>query len=230
MQQIPTIHVVDDDESFHEAITRLLRAAGYKVQNHTDVGHFLLAQFDGAPGCILLDIQMPGFNGLDLQEALVRRPETLPIIILSGYGDVPSTVRAMKAGAIDFLTKPVERNALLNAINNALAHDARERASRKLLAHLRARYDSLTAREREVFSRVIAGKMNKEIAGELNAAERTIKAHRARVMKKMHAGSVAELVHIADQLQPGKNQPRQLSVPDLRLTPKRGFHPGSFSQ
>lgn len=204
MQQIPTIHVVDDDESFHTAISRLLRAAGYKVRNHTNVGHFLLAHFDGAPGCILLDIQMPGINGLDLQEVLAMRTETLPIIFLSGYGDVPSAVRAMKAGAIDFLTKPVEAKTLLNAIDNALTHDAKERVSREQLRHWRAYYSTLTARELEVFNRVIAGKMNKEIAGELSVAERTVKAHRAQVMKKMHATSLAELVHIADRLQGDK--------------------------
>lgn len=208
MQQIPTIHVVDDDESFHMAVSRLLRAAGYEVRNYTDVGHFLLTDFNCAPGCILLDVRMPGVNGLDLQEALAMRTETLPVIFLSGYADVPSTVRAMKAGAIDFLTKPVERKALLNAVNNAVAQDANERASREQLRRWRAYHDTLTAREREVFNRVIGGKMNKEIANELSAAERTVKAHRAQVMKKMHAGSIAELVHIADRLDAAKMSPR----------------------
>jgi FixJ family two-component response regulator len=130
----------------------------------------------------------------------MMRTKTLPIIFISGYRDVPSTVRAIKAGAIDFLTKPVRRETLLNAIENALAHDARERASREQLKHWHAYYDTLTPRELEVFNRVITGKMNKEIASELNAAERTVKAHRAQVMRKMHASSLAELVHIADHL------------------------------
>lgn len=207
MQQIPTIHVVDDDESFHMTVSRLLRAAGYEVRSHTDVGHFLLTDFNCEPGCILLDVRMPGVNGLELQEALAMRPETLPVIFLSGYSDVPSTVRAMKAGAIDFLTKPVERKSLLNAVNYAVAQDAKERASREQLRCLRAYHDTLTAREREVFNRVIAGKMNKEIANELSAAERTVKAHRAQVMKKMHVGSIAELVHIADRLDAAKMSP-----------------------
>jgi FixJ family two-component response regulator len=200
MQRAPIIHVVDDDESFQTAIARLLRAAGYDVRIYANVGNFLLARLDEAPGCILLDVRMPGFNGLDLQEALAMRTDTLPIIFLSGYGDVPSTVRAMKAGAIDFLTKPVQRQPLLDAIQNALAHDAGERVHKEQLKNWRACYGTLTTREVEVFERVIVGKMNKEIAGELSAAERTIKAHRAQVMKKMQAASLAELVHIADQL------------------------------
>ncbi len=214
MTKTPIIHVVDDDESFQTAIGRLLKAAGYEVRSYIDVGNFLLASFDETPGCILLDVRMPGVSGLDLQEALAMRTDTLPVIFLSGYGDVPSTVRAMKAGAIDFLTKPVQREPLLNAIRNALASDTRERALREQLKNWRACYASLTGRELEVFNRVIAGKMNKEIAGELSAAERTIKAHRAQVMKKMRASSLAELVHIADQLQAGRPNPSS-SLPRL---------------
>ena len=204
MQKKANIHILDDDESFRVATSRLLRAAGYDVYTYSDVASFLLARFDETPGCILLDVRMPGFNGLELQEALVIRTDTLPIIFLSGYGDVPSTVRAMKAGAIDFLTKPVQREVLINAIENALAHDAKERLFRQQVRKWRSYYGTLTARELEVFEGVISGKMNKEIASELSAAERTIKAHRSQVMKKMHAASLAELVHIADQLQAGK--------------------------
>ncbi|HEY1791037.1 MAG TPA: response regulator [Verrucomicrobiae bacterium] len=197
------IHVVDDDESFHATVSRLLRAAGYNVRNYTNVGRFLLTRFDEAPGCILLDVRMPGINGLDLQEALTMRMQTPPIIFVSGYRDVPSTVRAIKAGAVDFLTKPVRREVLLSAIENALAHDAGERSAREKLKHWHADYETLTPRELEVYNRVIAGKMNKEIAGELSASERTVKAHRAQVMRKMHASSLAELVHIADHLHTG---------------------------
>jgi FixJ family two-component response regulator len=207
MQPAPIIHVVDDDEPFRVAISRLLRAAGYDARSYTSVGSFLLVRSAESPGCILLDVRMPGFNGLDLQEALTMQAETLPIIFMSGYGDVPSTVRAMKAGAIDFLTKPVQHAALLKAIENALAHDARERILREQLKDWRARYETLTTREQEVFNRVIAGKMNKEIAVELSAAERTVKAHRAQVMKKMHAASLAELVHIAERLNAGGARP-----------------------
>lgn len=200
MQRAPVIHIVDDDESFQTAMSRLLRAAGYETRIYTHANDFLLAPFDEAPGCLLLDIRMPGLNGLDLQEAVAARTEPLPIIFLSGFGDVPTTVRAIKAGAVDFLTKPVQREALLNAVQNALARDRQGRVMREQLRNWHVRYKTLTARELEVFERVIAGKMNKEIAGDLGAAERTIKAHRARVMEKMRAASLAELVHIADQL------------------------------
>jgi len=143
---------------------------------------------------------LPGPSGLDLQRALASRPNPLPIIFLSGYGDIPSSVQAIKAGAMDFLTKPVQRETLLKAIQNALARGIENRVLHDQLRNWRACYNTLTKREAEVFSRVVAGKMNKEIASELGAAERTIKAHRAQVMEKMHAGSIAELVHIADQL------------------------------
>jgi FixJ family two-component response regulator len=198
---------MDDDESFRVSLSRLLRAAGYNVRSYLNVSDFLLANFDEA-GCILLDVRMPGVSGLDLQETLATRRETLPIIFLSGYGDVPSTVRAMKGGAIDFLTKPVQREALLMAIENALAHDAKERASREQFKHWHIFYGTLNPRELEVFHLLVAGKMDKEIAGELNAAERTIKGFRAQVMRKMHASSLAELVRIADQLDAAEISPR----------------------
>ena len=200
MQQGPIIHVVDDDESFRTALVRMLRAANYEVRTYANAGDFLLRPPEAAPGCILLDVRMPGPSGLTLQEALVAQPEPLPVIFLSGHGDVPTAVRAMKSGAVDFLTKPVERKALLEAIERALARDAQARAARQRLRAWRNRYNGLTAREVEIFERVVSGKMNKEIADELGAAERTIKAHRANVMEKMEAGSVAELVQIAEAL------------------------------
>jgi FixJ family two-component response regulator len=200
MQQGPIIHVVDDDESFRTALVRLLRAANYEVRTYANAGDFLLRPPEAAPGCILLDVRMPGPSGLTLQEALLAQPEPLPVIFLSGHGDVPTAVRAMKSGAVDFLTKPVERKALLEAIERALARDAQARAARQRLRAWRNRYNGLTAREVEIFERVVSGKMNKEIADELGAAERTIKAHRANVMEKMEAGSVAELVQIAEAL------------------------------
>jgi FixJ family two-component response regulator len=200
MQQGPIIHVVDDDESFRTALVRMLRAANYEVRTYANAGDFLLRPPEAAPGCILLDVRMPGPSGLTLQEALAAQPEPLPVIFLSGHGDVPTAVRAMKSGAVDFLTKPVERKALLEAIERALARDAQARAARQRLRAWRNRYNGLTAREVEIFERVVCGKMNKEIADELGAAERTIKAHRANVMEKMEAGSVAELVQIAEAL------------------------------
>jgi FixJ family two-component response regulator len=200
MDRTPTIHVVDDDASFQVAIARLLRATHYEVRTYANAGDFLLRLPDDAPGCILLDLRLPGPTGLALQQALASRPDTLPIIFLSGYADVPATVQAMKAGAVDFLTKPVKREVLLGAIERALARDAESRAARERLSAWRARYDLLTPREIEVLERVVSGRMNKEIAVELGASERTIKAHRAQVMQKMNVTSVAELVRIADAL------------------------------
>jgi FixJ family two-component response regulator len=196
----PVIHVVDDDESFRVAIARLLRAVNYEVRTYANAGDFLLRQGDDAPGCILLDLRMPGPSGLALQEALANRPEQLPIIFLSGHGDIRATVRAMQAGAIDFLTKPVQRKDLLGAIDKALARDAENRVIRERLGKWRARFGALTPFELQVFERVVAGRMNKEIAAELDAAERTIKAHRAQMMEKMGCESVAELVQIAHEL------------------------------
>ena len=207
-KRAPIIHVVDDDEPFKSAISRLLRAAGFEVRGYANAGDFMLTHFDDAPGCILMDIRMPGPSGLELQAALAMRPEPLPVIFLTGFGDIPASVRAIKAGAIDFLTKPVKREDLLKAIEAALARDAENRILRRQLRNWRESYESLTARELQVFERVVAGRMNKEIAGELGAAERTIKAHRAQMMEKMRATSIAQLVHIADQLRASSPKPQ----------------------
>jgi FixJ family two-component response regulator len=193
------IHVVDDDEDFRVAISRLLRAAGFGVKSYPTAGDFLIARSHES-GCILLDMRMPGPSGLDLQQALAERAETLPIIFLSGRSDIPITVKAIKAGAVDFLTKPVQREVLLAAIRSALAGGEKRRVEAKRLQVLRSRYDSLTPRELEVFTRVVAGKPNKEIAHDLGSAERTVKAHRSQVMGKMQADSIAQLVHLADEL------------------------------
>jgi RNA polymerase sigma factor (sigma-70 family) len=198
---IPVIHVVDDDDSFRTAVTRLLRAAGYEVRSYPTAGEFLLARRDNTPGCLVLDVRMPGPSGLELQEAFGRRNDTLPIIFLTGHGDIPMGVRAMKAGAADFLTKPVQRRVLLHAVQNALARDGESRKAREQDGTLRARSETLTPREREVFDLVAAGKANKQIAAELGTSERTVKAHRAQVMRKMQVTSLAELVHVADRLQ-----------------------------
>ncbi len=197
---VPVIHVVDDDTSFGEAVARLLSARGYAVKTYINVGDFLLSRSDDAPGCILLDLEMPGPSGLDLQLALANNGSSLPIIFVSGQADIPSTVKALKAGAEDFLTKPVPSDVLLSAIASALARGEVRRASAAEIHHWRARYHTLSVREMAVFDRVVAGCMNKDIARELGAAERTIKAHRASIMAKMHAQSVAELVRIADRL------------------------------
>lgn len=196
----PIVHVVDDDDSFRTAVTYLLRAAGYEVRPHASAGDFLLTLPVNAPGCVVLDVHMPGPSGLDLQEAFAKRADALPIIFLTGRGDIPMTVRAMKAGAVDFLPKPVQREALLNAVRNALARDRENRSAREQDDALRTRLETLTPRERAVFALVVAGKANKEIAAELDTSERTVKAHRAQVMAKMHAASLVELVHIAARL------------------------------
>src|SRR5262249_48516757 len=155
------------------------------VRNYSNAGDFLLAPPDNAPGCILLDVRMPGPGGLELQEAIRTRTQPLPIIFLSGHGDIPTAVQAIKAGAVDFLTKPVNREALFATIEHALARDAESRVLREQLSKWRAAVESLTVRELEVYESVVAGKMNKEIASDLGTAERTIKAHRAKVMQKM---------------------------------------------
>jgi FixJ family two-component response regulator len=196
----PTIHVVDDDDPFRRAVTRLLRASGYEVRSYSSAGEFLLAQPAHTPGCVVLDVRMPGPSGLDIQEALGKLNDALPIIFLTGHGDIPMSVRAIQAGAVDFLTKPVQRQVLLNAVRKALTHDGESRKLRERDGTLRARFETLTPRERAVFTLVTAGKANKAIAAELGTSERTVKAHRAQVMEKMQVTSLAELVRMADRL------------------------------
>jgi FixJ family two-component response regulator len=196
----PVVHVVDDDAGFRRGVCRLLQAAGYEPRPHASAGDFLLAEPSEGPACVLLDVRMPGPSGLDLQEALARRGEAPPIVFLSGHGDIPMSVRALKAGAVDFLTKPVGRETLLAAVDAALEQDTARRAERADIQALRQRYDRLTPREREVLELVVAGKLNKQIAGDLGAAERTVKAHRAQVMEKMEVASLADLVRAASRL------------------------------
>jgi FixJ family two-component response regulator len=199
----PTVHVVDDDDSLRTAVLRLLGAAGHEVRGYPSAGEFLLAVTANLRGCVVLDVRMPGPSGLDLQASLREREGAFPIIFLTGHGDIPMSVRAMKAGAVDFLTKPVEREALLAAVQNALARDAENRAVRNTANALHSRYETLTPRERAVFALVVAGKLNKHVAAELGVSERTVKAHRAQVMEKMHVRSLAELVHMAERLPAG---------------------------
>ena len=194
------IHIVDDDDSLRTAVQRLLVAAGYRVRVYASAGEFLLEPPGDAPGCLLLDLKMPGPSGLDLQEALKHHDIRLPVVFLTGHGDLPTGVQAMKAGALDFLTKPVERDTLFAAVAKALQVDAALRATRSADTERQTRFAQLTAREREVFELVVAGKLNKQIAGELGIAERTVKAQRASVMAKLGAANAAELGKIAAEL------------------------------
>ncbi|MET0351408.1 MAG: response regulator [Rhizobacter sp.] len=195
------VHVVDDDESLRNAIRRVLQLAGFEVRTYASAGEFLLDRPDHMRGCLLLDVRMPGPTGLDLQESLARRGAVLPIIFLTGNGDLPMCVQAMRGGAVDFLSKPAPRDVLLAAVQRAMRRGAELMAERDQFQRLQSRYDRLTSREREVLAGVVRGKLNKTIAFELGSAERTIKAHRARLMEKMHCSSVAELVHVTEQLQ-----------------------------
>jgi len=200
MNDTPLIHVVDDDDSMRIALLRLLDAAGYEAVGYASTGAFLLGPSCSRPGCLLLDLQLPGPSGLELQEALHRVGSALPVVFLTGHGDVHTSVRAMKAGAVDFLTKPVERRTLLEAIERALARGALQRAARGESERLQALFAGLTPREREVFDLVVAGKLNKQIADELGIAERTVKLQRAHLMAKLGAESAAELGRLAERL------------------------------
>ena len=201
MSPKPLIHVVDDDDSLRSALLLLLSAGGFEARGYGSAGDFLLNPLPDRPGCVLLDLRMPGPSGLDLQEALRDKGIRLPVIFLTGHADVPTSVRAMKTGAVDFLAKPVERETLFEALQRALALDAAGRADRaEASARLRARFANLTPREREVFELVVAGRLNKQIAGQLGIAERTVKADRAQVLAKLGAGSAAELGALAERL------------------------------
>ena len=200
MTRVPVIHIVDDDESFRGAISRLLKISGYEVADYESATSFLRAIPDVKPGCLVLDVQMPSFGGLQLQEELTKLSHNWPIIFMTGHGDIPTSVRAIKAGAEDFLSKPVSKGTLLEAIERALVRYAGLRESQDQLNSLRSLIATLTPRESEVFSLMVRGKLNKQIAHLLGTSERTVKAHRHSVMQKLQVQSFAEAVSIAERV------------------------------
>lgn len=201
MSDLPVIHVVDDDDSLRPALVRLLQAAGYEARGYATTGDFLLNPPDDRHGCVLLDVQLPGPSGLDLQAALQRLALPLPVVFMTAHPDVAASVRAMKAGAVDFLSKPIDREALFDALRHALDRDEARRAARQDAEALRQRYATLSDQERHVFARIVVGRLNKQIADDLGMAERTVKLHRARLMRKLGVESPAELGRIAERLQ-----------------------------
>jgi FixJ family two-component response regulator len=196
----PIVFVVDDDPSMRRALESLLRSVGHEVRLFSTAPELMQAVSTEAAGCLVLDVRLPGMSGLAFQQELKNAGISLPIIFITGHGDVPMTVRAMKAGAAEFLTKPFDDQVLLDAVHAALERDRTRRRDDASLATLRAHYDELTERERQVMSHVVAGWVNKRIAAELNLSVVTVKVHRGQVMRKMEAKSVAELVRMADRL------------------------------
>jgi FixJ family two-component response regulator len=195
-----TVHVVDDDASWRSSVQRLLGAAGYRVVLYDSAEHFLDTAVLDSPGCVLLDMRMPGLTGLQLQQRMADMRRQVSIVFISGHGDIPTTVRAMKSGAEDFLTKPVDTDVLLGAVERALARDREDRGRREQLEALRSRIDTLTPAERKVFDLVVRGRLNKQIAAELGTAERTVKWHRHNLMQRLQLQSLAELVSLAERL------------------------------
>ncbi|PSJ40617.1 response regulator transcription factor [Allosphingosinicella deserti] len=201
------IHILDDDESLRAALDSLFRSVGLRARGYASVAEFLKAPPPDGPGCLLLDVRLPGTSGLDFQARLAEHAITLPVILMTGHGDIQMSVRAMKAGAVDFLAKPFRDQDMLDAVAEALARDRTQRDGAARAAGLRGRYDALTPREREVMTHVTAGKMNKQIAGTLGLSEITVKIHRGSAMRKMGARTLADLVRMAEALGLQPEQP-----------------------
>ena len=196
----PTIFVIDDDPSVRQSLESLIKSVGWRGRTYGSAQEFLGSGHLDAPGCIVLDVRLPGLSGLDLQQALLRAKSHLPVIFITGHGDIPMSVQAMKAGAVEFLPKPFREQDLLDALKLALDRDRTTRQQRAELAALRTRYDSVTPREQQVMGLLVTGLLNKEIAATLGVSEVTIKVHRSQIMQKMQADSLANLVRMAERL------------------------------
>ena len=204
----PVVHLVDDDASFLTAMSRLLRASGLTVKTYSSPTAFLAERSRDAHGCVVVDLEMPGLNGLELHEQLAATDEPMPVVFLTGHGDIPSSVRAMKQGAEDFLTKRAPKADIVAAIERAIARDALLHSQRARLRELRAPFDSLTPREREVLVHVLGGQLNKQVAADMGIDERSVKRHRTSIMAKLRVGSVAELIHLVHEAGLQFNQPK----------------------
>jgi RNA polymerase sigma factor (sigma-70 family) len=205
MTNTPVVFVVDDDPSVRSSLKLLISSIGLQVENFDSADALLRRKLPDAPCCLVLDVRLRGLSGLDFQRELATRNCRMPIIFITGHGDIPMTVRAMKAGAVEFLTKPIRDQDLLDAIRIALEKDVARREQEKELTELKERFDSLTPREQKVISMVVSGMLNKQIADELGTAENTVKVHRSRAIEKMHAQSLAELVKMVEKLNPSSD-------------------------